>query len=441
MTTAATGESFHFVVGAGAATLRYLRRRAIWHAPAPRARVALVNVPNLQRLLMTSHRFGFSFAISLFVAAPLAYAQQPATDVAHYDVYTDGDAIHLLVGYGRKGEPAIALFHRRSTDGGTMWSAPIRVNRDADRLSAHHPGENPQIVAMGDRLVVVWTAPRAGARRGGLIATMVSNDGGKTWQDGPAPYHDAQGSQTFMELLAAGKTVHMVWLDSRDRQQSLRYAQSADAGATWSADRSLAPKTCDCCWNSLAAAPDGAISVLFRGAEPRDMMHVISRNGTAWRHTGSIGNFDWRIQGCPHVGGALAHNGQALHSLTWTGKEGGAGLYYSWTTDAGNTWSTPLRMGSEHAKNADLAAAPDGSLAAIWDEHDGKAGAIFTSRSKDGGGTWTKPERVVGAGRSATNPRIATTRHGTANLWLEGSPWRGGTLKVNGRDLPAPAAP
>ncbi|MEO7402383.1 MAG: sialidase family protein, partial [Burkholderiales bacterium] len=260
-----------------------------------------------------------SLLVSVFcavIAALTSTAQ--ANDIAHFDIYTDGDAIHLLTGHGKKGDPAIALFHRRSIDGGKTWSAPVRVNADTDRLSAHHPGENPSIAASGDRVIVAWTSPRTNARRGGLIASTISADGGKTWQLGPAPYEQEAGSQTFMELAASGSTLHMVWLDSREKMQSLRYARSADFGKTWSRDTLLAPRTCECCWNSLAVAADGSVSALYRGESPRDMMHVGSRDGVSWTKPASVGGFDWKINACPHVGGSIVNAGKSIHSLAWT---------------------------------------------------------------------------------------------------------------------------
>ena len=87
-----------------------------------------------------------------FCAPQLLHAQ--GADFAHFDVASSGDTIHLLTGQGKKGAAEIPLFHRVSKDGGATWSKPVRVNRDSDRLSAHHPGENPSIAASGDRVIV-----------------------------------------------------------------------------------------------------------------------------------------------------------------------------------------------------------------------------------------------------------------------------------------------
>lgn len=379
-----------------------------------------------------------------------ALTQSPPADTAHFDVYAEGGTIHLLTGHGKKGGPSILLFHRASQDGGVTWSKPVRVNGGSDKLSAHHPGENPSIAGSGKRLVVAWTAPRQNARRGGLIQTAVSDDGGTSWKNGPSPFSDAAGSQTFMRMVAAGDTasksgaLHMVWLDSREGQQGLRYARSTDLGATWGKDAALAPRTCDCCWNSIAARPGSAeVSVLYRGGEPRDMMHMASTDGAKWNAPASIGGFDWRINGCPHVGGALALRGQALHALVWTGKDGAQGLYHAALGTGGAegaagaaVWSKPVRLGGEDAKNADLTVAADGSLAAVWDEPGARGSPLRMARSSDGR-QWSAPE-IIAAKAEATHPRAVATAKGVVTLWLEGSPWNGARLFANGREVPSP---
>ena len=402
------------------------------------------------------------------LVAPLVLAQSVATDVAHFDVYAEGDTIHLLSGHGKKGGPSILLFHRVSKDGGTSWSKPVRVNAGSERLSAHHPGENPSIAGSGNRIVVAWTAPRPNARRGGLIQTAVSDDGGATWRNGPSPFADAAGSQTFMRMVAAANSggtstpgtgsgaaasatgggaargMHMVWLDSREGRQGLRYAKSDDLGASWGKDTGLAPRTCDCCWNSIAtrAGAGGAseVSVLYRGGEPRDMMHMASSDGAKWNTPSSIGGFGWRIDGCPHVGGALAVRDKTLHSLVWTGKDGAQGLYHAalGASVAGSdaAWGKPKKLGTDDAKNADLTVMPDGSLVAVWDETTGRGSPLRMAKSADGI-TWSTAETVP-AKPEATHPRVVATSKGAAVFWFEGSPWNSARLVVNGREISAP---
>ena len=376
------------------------------------------------------------------LAASPALAQ-PAGNLAHYDVYADrdGSAIHLLVGTGKKGNPSIALWHLRSSDAGASWSKPIRINTDADRLSAHHPGENPQIVAAGNRVFVAWTAPRtnAGGRgRGGLIRIATSDDGGATWQSGVTPYENAAGSQTFMKLAVHSANIHMAWLDSREGRQSLRYGRSTDSGVSWAGDTQLAARTCECCWNNMAVTAQ-SVSVMFRGDQPRDMMLISQRADGSWQAPAAIGNFDWRVNACPHVGGGMVAEGSTVHSVVWTGKDNMSGLHYLGSTDAGATWSVARRLGTVDANHPDLTRSRDGTLIAIWDEAGFRASTIMQSSSSDAGATWTAATKIsASGGMMATMPRVVATQQGVATLWFEGFPNQGASLVVNGKPLAIP---
>lgn len=122
----------------------------------------------------------------------------------------------------------------------------------------------------------------------------------------------------------------------------------------------------------------------------------------------------------------------------WSQRRAGDRALHRRSTDAGASWSGPRRLGSGNARHADLAAAPDGALVAVWDEPDGAKAGLQTARSIDPGATWSAPQRIA-AGPSATLPRIIATRQGVATFWIEGSPWKGGVLKINGRTLSGPA--
>lgn len=370
--------------------------------------------------------------LGLCMVPPLATAQ--AANVAHYDVAADGNILHLLVGTGKKGTANIALWYRQSSDGGASWSTPVRVNQDGDRLSAHHPGENPQIVATGKRVLAVWSEPRVGGGRGALVRTQLSEDGGATWKAGGIPFNVVGGSQILMELAARDGKMHMVWLDSRDGKQALRYASSADGGASWGDAVLVAARTCDCCWNSLAVGASGRVSALFRGAAPRDMMLASLTDGK-WSAPQPAGDFKWDFDGCPHVGGALVDTGNARHALVWTGSAK-SGLYHVAIRDSrdGTGGETPTRMGSDDARDADLAANADGSLVAVWDESRRDSSQIYLARSRDGI-TWSKAEAVSGAKSESSFPRVITNGKAETLFWLGGSLRSGASLFVNGKPL------
>lgn len=355
---------------------------------------------------------------ALLFASPLALAQRhgpPPAGPAHFDVYADGDAIHLLTGV-RDARSGLVLSHRRSTDGGATWSEPVRIDASGGDVFAPHPGENPQVAARGDDVLAVWNAFDPAARTRGPLVAALSRDGGRTWHKTAAP--DAAGAADYHplpELAAGAGRFHAVWLHGASREtntpQGVHYATSRD-GATWSAPTTLDALTCECCWNRVVTHGDD-VAVLYRGGAPRDMRLARADGGT-WRKPVPVGDFRWDFQGCPHVGGGLANDGAALHALVWTGKDGHAGLHYLRSTDGG-AWTAPARIGDANAQNGDIAVSSR-RVTVVWDGK-GKDAVVRRVESTDGGATWSEPEIVSAAGAVATDPRVVATKHGVTMFW------------------------
>lgn len=332
------------------------------------------------------------------------------------DVYASGGDVHLLT--GRLEEAGRSLWHQVSRDDGRSWSSPVRVDADAPPPQTFRRGNDAQIAAAGRTLVAVWTGGGTGWGGTGPLVTAVSRDGGKSWRRGASPADDAStATHSFIELSAEGTVFKLAWIDSRDKVMGLRYAQSIDGGASWSPNVTVDAQTCECCWNSMAAAGQ-ELFVMYRGHTPRDMALAASAAGTGWRRIGTVGAFNWDINACPETGGALAVTpSRTMHALVWTGKENALGLYHLQSADAGRTWSTPQRMGGPDARHADLVALPAGAIAAVWD--DGKDELVRAAVSHDHGKTWSGPYRLSEPAARASHPRVIATHGGFRVFWTE----------------------
>ena len=96
-----------------------------------------------------------------------------------------------------------------------------------------------------------------------------------------------------------------------------------------------------------------------------------SDEGITWQKASVAGDFQWKFEGCPHVGGGLKYVGienvSQLHSIVWTGAEEKSGLYHLSSNNNGQNWSAPTKLG-DMAINGDIAARDQNSVAAIWNE-------------------------------------------------------------------------
>lgn len=383
-----------------------------------------------------------SRAVAVLFAAALAAAGDPAVSAAGHqdhvgsgvvslDVHAQRAIVDMLIGV--RSDDGFELRHQRSKDGGGTWSPAVRLPIPPKGIHSPHRGDDPQVVALGDRLIALWTKPGASKFGSGAIGTALSSDGGATWALGPEPADDRSPvGHGYIDAIAdAAGRVHAVWLDSRDGGQGLRAATSKDFGATWQANQTVDRRTCECCWNRMASRR-GEVSVLYRDKDPRDMALAVTEDGGRWTRRGMVGGFGWKFDGCPHVGGGVAATDRALHAVAWTGSDESAGLYALSSRDGGRTWSPPVRLGAESAHRGDIAASGQ-SLAAAWDDSKGTR-SVSAATSTDEGRTWTAPVRLSDPRMRATHPLVVAI-DGTRFLvvWTESlddgpSTWRSAVL-------------
>ncbi len=366
-------------------------------------------------------------AVDQVLSANVSKSVLGFSEATSFDVYVDDDRIHLIAAgvLPSSGKQVARYVH--SDDGGQHWSEPSNVLslKSASMLTR---GNDIQLAATGDNLVAIWQT--TGEIPGmGSIASVYSHDGGKTWKSGANPAANDSGDQSHMDI-AAGKDgfFHAVWLDDRDENgyQGLRYARSDDAGTHWQKSSTLDDTTCSCCWNKIAFTPTGALNVLYRDMEVRDMALTQSAdNGATWQKASRVGDFNWKFDGCPHVGGGLAYTdidgNTVMHSVVWTGAEQKQGLYYLRSTDNGKLWSTPRKLGYR-AVHADIAATDNQHIGAVWDETGADGSAVYSARSVDGGSSWSEAKQWSAPGHNAVQPRIVQAQDGFLLLWTEKQP-------------------
>lgn len=343
--------------------------------------------------------------------------------VVGLDLYAQGPIVDALV--AEKTPTGAELRHQRSRDGGRTWSEAHRIEAE---VKAPRRGDEPQIAAVGERLLAVWTRPGGNRFGKGPFGTALSADGGVTWTPGPNPADDGRDDGHAFADLAADEagTLFLAWLDSRDGGQGLRAAVSHDSGRTWAKNASADARTCECCRNRVTAAGKGQAYVLYRDRDPRDMALAVTGNGgREWTRRAFVGAFGWEFQGCPEVGGGLAAEPARgrLHAVVWTGEESRQGVYALASPDDGRSWSAPVALGARAARNPDLARS-GAALTAVWEER----GAVHAARSQDEGRTWSSPERLTPGDVRAVHPLVVAIGEGQfLAAWTEQQgegPWR-----------------
>lgn len=349
-------------------------------------------------------------------------------DLFSFDVYVDGNTVHAAFVAKPTDSKAPYIGYLHSKDGGVHWSVPQSLSQQFSQAVESKAGNDIQIAAAGDNIMVMWQTTGELPGMGPLL-TVYSSDAGKTWQQGANPT-GSEIDQSHHDLIAdANDRFHAVWLDDRDENgyQGVRYARSSDVGRQWELAQTIDDSSCSCCWNRLAIANDGKVNVLYRDMEPRDMALAQSADaGVSWRRLSTVGAFNWKFEGCPHNGGGLTYaSDQSLHAVVWTGAENKTGLYHMQSADNGKNWTPPQRIGEGTAGfHADIAAGAD-RVIIVWDALGPEGSEVFISESSDNGGSWTAARQLSSPTGSAEFPRIVATPAGLLAMWLEKQPGAG----------------
>jgi hypothetical protein len=358
------------------------------------------------------------------------HSRSGLTTLTSFDVYADGQTLHVLASGTLGQDPTERLHYQRSSDGGDTWSEPVRLETAQPPPYKPTANHTVQIAARGAHLVAVWETKGTGWGEYGPLALALSADDGQTWQPGPRLVNDGEApEQSFYDLKAdeAGG-FHLVWLEDGKPEKegdtyfssALMAASSRDHGVDWGIKQLVDDETCTCCANTLITPATGSQYVIYRDAVPRDMRLASTvTHGDSWQQQSHVGQFAWDFTGCPHVGAGLIAVKNRLHATVWTGHQERLGVYYLVSEDGGRSWSAPQRFGSEQAHNSDIAALDANQLLAVWDTAQENDFAIVVSRSTDGGQTWQPPRVLHRSATLVSWPRAVATPSGFRVFWIE----------------------
>jgi hypothetical protein len=236
-----------------------------------------------------------------------------------------------------------------------------------------------------------------------------------------------------------GAGLGLVWLDGRamksgghdghesSGEMSVR-AAVFDTGGKQVSETAVDLRVCECCPTAAAVTSDGPI-VAYRDRSPGEIRDIyVSRlvNGK-WTDGVAVHKDNWKIAACPVNGPALSASGRrvALAWFTATGDEGHA--YAAFSTDAGQTFSAPVRLDDASALGrVGIVLLDDGSAVATWIEF-AEGRSQFKLRRVDAAGSKSAATTISGlaAGRASGYPRLARAGNELVFAWTEsGQPTR-----------------
>lgn len=333
------------------------------------------------------------------------------------------------------GDPPQDILVAYSDDDGQTWSEPTRVN---DKAGTGNTGFNSQarIVALGNNEVfVTWPSKVAGDHHAAYyVMGDRSTDGGDTWgkDRSIATADKTHNSEGYGAIANSGKNVYAAFLDYRESRGpnmpiGVGFVQSKNGGKSFSPSGRAVLRSCECCDNAVAVDSKGTIYIAFRTQEShgthttiRDSAVVRSYDGgQTWSDPVYMGRDRWVFNGCPEGGPELTvGEGDILHGVYWTGKEGAAGVYYTTSTDGGRSFADPLPVATDDfypPAYVDLTEGPDGAAWLVWDDRREADKKVHLGRVIDG------ELSVLDSFSAGVTPAIHGTADSAVMVWSDGS--------------------
>jgi hypothetical protein len=308
------------------------------------------------------------------------------------------------------------------------FSTPIVVTPEPENILAD--GENrPQIaIARDGTVLVTWVQSLPQKLYAANVRFSHSTDGGHTFSK-PVTLNDDERitSHSFGALAIDGDgKVAVAWLDGRDKEAakekgedfsgvSAYTAQSSDNGGSFERNRRVHQHTCECCRVGLTWTKEGPVAFwrnIF-GTNTRDFA-IANLDETNIRRTTDDG---WKVDACPHNGGAIAEDGRGqLHLVWFTDGEARQGLFYKRID--GDWESRPMPIGDPSAQPNHVSVAAEGKTVLIaWREFDGRFYSAQLKYSNDGGASWSASQRLMESAGATDYPLPLIDKRKAVVVW------------------------
>jgi len=179
--------------------------------------------------------------------------------------------------------------------------------------------------------------------------------------------------------------------------------------------------------------PNGVLTA-FRDRsddEVRDIAVSRLANGK-WTPATLVAQDNWQLDFCPVNGPMLSARGRDVVAGWFTVKNDLGQAYAAFSSDAGRTWSMPVRLDDAGSLGrVDVELLDDGSAVASWVEY-AEGASDFRIRRIERSGARSAPITVAGVsgGRASGYPRIARRGDELILAWTDSGPGEDGSLQV-----------
>lgn len=248
------------------------------------------------------------------------------------------------------------LYLETSNDGGDSFEEHVRVNSTEGEVSSH--GESSPRMAIRNRgeFYVLWQARKEGSENSELHLAR-STGWGESFSKS-ITVDPTSPSQNFFNLaLSPQGVVYAAWLDGRDRgkgrpgSSAVYIARSTNKGASFEPAVRVSLDSCPCCRPWISFSGENNVHVGWRRVLDENIRDIYistsTDGGKSWQAGVRVAEDNWKINGCPHSGPAMATIGNRLFASWATVRDEKAQLYLAWSVDNGKSFTQRIPVAAE----------------------------------------------------------------------------------------------
>lgn len=300
-----------------------------------------------------------------------------------------------------------------------------------DNQTSLNQENNPKLVFTNQDsawLIYVIHAPTADNKYASSIQYRVSGDAGKTWSSPHRFLQDSTAGQSLSYIstmrLPNGRLA-FCWLGSSLSQSQkgrpLFYAE-AEGIDRFSKPVLLDSFACQCCRNSIAQAPNGKMSIIYRSLRQgsvRDIAFVCRPSGGSLFSKPVVFSGDhWVVDGCPEDGPVVVASDSQNAVVWFTGSGSDKGVHFAQLDNQGRVLAK--QKIESLSRFIQLAADDDGHQYVVYNHYiqdkENKASSMIMLR--DMNQPENKAMTLTSKGEFAGYPVIAAQKNRVFVAWL-----------------------
>jgi hypothetical protein len=338
--------------------------------------------------------------------APLPNPSGAKSLQAHWSSTADGGA--LLSWLEKSSGDSLSL--KYAIRRGDKWSEPRTIV--ANRPFFRQPAESPSVISFPNgSLLAEWVETGEGEAENLFVSA--SADGLK-WTTPVLAHKDRSPVQhALASMVASGdKEGSVVWLEAlkgEDAPSALKRTV-VDSNGKIIKEETLDSDVCTCCPTSIAKTAKGLI-VAYRDHTPQDIrdIGVVRFEAGHWLPSHILNPDKWEINACPVNGAAVAARDNRVAIAWYTEAQDMPRTQLALSSDAGATFSKPIRISTGNSFGHTSVALDDqgGALVSWLEEGKGDDGVRLLVRRVTAAGVAGPVTQVAQGSRSSVGyPRL-----------------------------------